>query len=283
MLPAALALGVVQLNQLFMPLFASFAQGGVSALQNAILLVQMPQGVVAIAISTAVLPGLSEKASLGDMDAFKRSAGDSLALVIFFLVPAALFFLFFRYELVDAIFNLGGSFDAAATRATAEALFWYSFGLVAMGGTVLANRFFYSIQNTRTPLVLAGISVAVNLILNILFHVFASDTALVALANSLSITLNCILLLICIHRKTGGLAWGGFFRESAKIIIAASVMALAVFALLSGFDPLRILSPIPRLALMLAAALFVYLAASHLLRVKEIGFMLAMFRKRENV
>ena len=283
MLPAALALGVVQINQLIVPLFASFSQGGISALQNAILVVQMPQGVFAIAISTAILPGLSRKASLGDTEGFKRSMGDGLALVTFFMVPAALFLLFFRYSIIDAIFNLGGHFDSAAVHATAEALFWYSFGLIAMGGTVLANRFFYSIQNTRTPLVLASVSVAANIILNFLFHMLSDNTALIAFANSLSMTLNFVLLLIFAGRKTGGLYWGHIFRESAKIAAAALAMVLAVYALelLIPLAPDRTtLAAFLRLGLMLFAGLLVYGIFALAFRVTEVRFVLNAIRAR---
>jgi putative peptidoglycan lipid II flippase len=283
MLPAALALGVVQFNQLIVPLFASFSQGGISALQNAILVVQVPQGVFAIAISTALLPGLSKKASLGDMEGFKRSMGDGLALVIFFMVPAALFLLFFRYSVIDAIFNLGGHFDSAAVHATAEALFWYSFGLIAMGGTVLANRFFYSIQNTRTPLILASVSVAVNLALNLLFHSLSNNTALIAFANSISMTLNFVLLLIFAGRKVGGFYWMPVFRESAKIIAAALAMAAAVFALehLFPLPPDRTtLIAFLRLGLMLMTGILVFFTAALAFRVKEVAFVLTVIRAR---
>jgi putative peptidoglycan lipid II flippase len=279
MVPAALALGVVQLNQFIVPLFASFSQGGVAALQNAILVVQMPQGVFAIAISTALLPGLSRKASLQDTEGFRQGMRDGLGLVLFFMVPSALFFLFFRHSLIDAIFNLGGSFDAAAVNATARSLFWYSFGLIAMGGTVLANRFFYSIQNTRTPLMLALIAVAANMALNILFHVLSTDTSLIALANSLSITLNCALLLIFAAKRTGGLPWRGIFGGMLKIGFAAMLMVLAAYGVecLMPLAPDRsILEAALRLALMLAAAVCVYFAAGACLRVHEASLMFSM-------
>jgi putative peptidoglycan lipid II flippase len=283
MIPAALALGVVQLNQFIVPLFASFAQGGVAALQNAILVVQMPQGVFAIAISTALLPGLSRKASLQDTAGFKQGRGDGLGRVLFFMVPAALFFLFFRYPLIDAIFNLGGSFDAQAVDATARALFWYSFGLVAMGGTVLANRFFYSIQNTRTPLILALCAVAANLVLNIVFHVVSDDTSLIALANSLSITLNFALLLIFASRRMGGLSWQGIFREMGKIVLAGAWMVLAVYGV-EQLMPLAsnrsVLEAALRLIVMLAAAFGVYFAGAFVLRVNEAAMILSMLRGR---
>jgi len=283
MVPAALALGVVQMNQFIVPLFASFSQGGVAALQNAILVVQMPQGVFAIAISTALLPGLSRKASLRDTDGFKQGMRDGLGLVLFFMVPSALFFLFFRHTLIDAIFNLGGSFDAAAVDATARSLFWYSFGLIAMGGTVLANRFFYSIQNTRTPLALAIIAVAANMALNILFHFLSNDTSLIALANSLSITLNFALLLLFAARRTGGLPWRGILLGMAKITLAGSLMALAAWGV-ERLMPLAadrsIFDAAIRLILMIAAAIGVYFAAAIALRVHEASLMFSMLRRR---
>jgi len=283
MLPAALALGVVQLNQLFVPFFASWNEGGMSALQNAILLVQMPQGVFAIAISTALLPGLSRQASLGDMEGFRRGMANGLALVIFFMVPAALFFVFFRVEIVDAIFNLGGKFDAKAVQATAESLYWYSLGLIGMGGTVLANRFFYGMRDTRTPLLVALASVLVNILCNVLFHLTIRDTAMIALANSIAVTVNFILLMAIISRRTGGLDWSLIGRESAKILIAASVMSVAVAAVsaLFGIPETRTVSfAILRFGVMLVVAVVSFVAVAALLKVGELGEILSMIRAR---
>jgi hypothetical protein len=96
-------------------------------------------------------------------------------------------------------------------------------------------------------------------------------------------TLNFALLLIFAAKRTGGLDWGGLFREMMKVVFAASIMVLAVYGIESliplGPDrsaPLALL----RLALMLTAAFCVYFAAAFCLRINEAVMILSMIRGR---
>lgn len=283
MLPAALALGVVQLNQLMAPFFASYSKGGMAALQNSILLIQMPQGVFAIAVSTALLPSLSEHVSRGDYAAFRSDMRDGLGLVFLFTIPAALFFLFLGQEVVSALFNLGGKFQAEDVGMTARALFFYAFGLLSMGGTVLANRCFYSMKNTTTPLVVAVGSVVLNLIANVVFHLLQLGFEYIALANSIAVTANFVVLLLLIQKKSGSLPWANVLLECAKIVIASGLMVL-LLSLLA--PPLRSLlgrgpaGELLRLAVLVVAGAGMYFVVCRLLRVKEISMLKSAFRGR---
>lgn len=283
MAPAALALGVVQLNQLIAPFFASYAKGGVSALQNAILLVQMPQGVFAIALSTVLLPTLSEHATRGDNHAFRRGMQDGLGLVLLFSIPSALFFIFFGREVIDAVFA-GGQFTATDLDRTAPALLLYSTGLIGMGGTVLANRFFYALRDMKTPFLVALGSVAFNLLLNLVFHFTNPGAfALIALSNSLSVTANFVLLILLVQRRMGRFRWGHIFLESGKITIAGCAMAAAAILAwhgLAGVLPQTFFWKIGLLLLATVAATGTFYLIARLLGVHEIALLLSHIRKR---
>lgn len=281
--PAALALGVVQLNQLFAPFFASFSPGGMSALQNAILLVQMPQGVFAVAVSTAILPTLSSQAGSGDHNGFRKSMEDGLGLVLLFMIPASLFFLFLGEPVIGAIFKLGGKFDNRALQDTARALFFYSFGLIGMGGAVLANRFFYGLKDMKTPLRVAAGCVVLNLGGNVVFHFLSLDFAYIALANSIAMTVNFAGLMWLIQRRTGRFDWQKIAGDSARIVISSCAAVAASFGLWQLLDHLvgtGTVAGLGKLAVVLGGGGMVFLGTAWLLKVREIAILSAALRRR---
>ena len=280
--PAALGLGVVQINQLLVPFFASFTTGGINALQISILLIQMPQAVFAIAISTAILPTLSEQVSKSNMTGFKKTMNDGLGMILFFTIPSTIFLFFMGKEIVTALFALGGKFGVMDAEFTAKALLFYTIGLIGMGGTVLANRFFYSLQDMKTPFYLALISVAVNLGLNLLFHSARLGFQFIALANSIAVILNFILLIVLIQKKAGLLKWSGLLLESMKILLSSFLMILAAYHLspvITGMIPKSFLSNLISLIIVMIISASVFILFCKLFKVKEINMITGMFRK----
>jgi len=281
--PAALALGVVQINQLLAPVFSSYVKGGMSALQNGILLIQMPQGVFAIAVSTAILPLLSEQVATKDFVGFKNSMSEGIGLVLLFTIPATMFFIFMGRETVDAIFNLGGQFGAEGSRMTAKALGFYAFGLIGMAGTVLANRFFYSMKNMKTPFFVALVSVAVNLIANIIFFNLKLGFETIALANTLAVTVNLIILMLLIQRKVGKFKWLFILNESFKILLA-SILMIGIIIIshqqLSILFGVGIASRVGAMALSVGAGGLAFIVAGYLLKIKEIKHLSQSLKRK---
>lgn len=281
--PAALALGVVQLNQLIAPFFASFDAGGMAALQNSILLVQMPQGVFAVAVSTAILPTLAEQAGEKDYTAFRRSMEDGLGLVLLFMIPAALFFIFMGDNIISAIFKLGGKFDLQALNKTSHALFFYAFGLIGMGGAVLANRFFYGLKDMKTPFRIAVLCVVINLGGNLIFHFSGLNFAYIALANSIAMTVNFAALLWLIQKRTGFFNWSKISVESGKIVISGSLFVLTAkgcWHLITELIGRTVAGEILAMGVAVAAGGVIFLVIAWLLKTREIAILFAMLRRR---
>jgi len=282
MVPAAMALGVVQLNQLIAPFFASYFRGGMAALQNSILLVQMPHGVFAIALSTALLPALSEHATRGDNDAFRKSISDGLGLVLLFSIPSALFLLFMGPGVIDAVF-IGGKFTTIDLERTARALFYHSFGLIGMGGTVLANRFFYSLRDMRTPFIVAILSVLLNLICNIVFHLLGLGFALIALSNSIAVTANFITLLLLVQKRIGRFQWRTIFLECGRITTASCAFvatSILIWNLLAQAVPDTFLWKLTRLGISGAGGGMLFLMIARLLGIREISMVAEYINRR---
>ena len=96
---------------------------------------------------------------------------------------------------------------------TASALSMYSIGLVAYGLRDIINKVFYSLQDTKTPMINGAIAMGLNIVLNIIFVKFMGHAGL-ALATSLSALICTFLLFYSLRKKIGN-----FGQE--KILITA--------------------------------------------------------------
>src|SRR3989442_2785498 len=76
-----------------------------------------------------------------------------------------------REPIIRVLFQ-HGQFVAESTRLTARALLYYAVGLPALASVKLIVPAFYSTRDTKTPVIIASISLVLNIILNIIFLQF---------------------------------------------------------------------------------------------------------------
>ncbi|MFP4085068.1 MAG: murein biosynthesis integral membrane protein MurJ [Desulfonatronovibrio sp.] len=202
MLPTVLGAAVYQLNILMGTVLASFlAAGSISYLYYADRLVQFPLGVFAVAISTVALPSLSVMAGAQDMTGFKKTLSTSLSLTLFIALPSTAGLIGLSHPLIDIIFGRG-EFTGTDVQATSLALIGYSVGLPAFSCVRPLISAFYALEDTRTPVKIAIISLVVNIGLGIILMQKLDHLGL-ALAASFSSWVNVILLGTSLRGKTG--------------------------------------------------------------------------------
>ena len=83
---------------------------------------------------------------------------------------------------------------------------------------------FYSLQDTRTPAITAGIAVGANIGLS-LWLMTILDAAGLALATALASMLNGSILVAVLHRRLGRVEWGAVVRSAGRILAACIPMA----------------------------------------------------------
>lgn len=234
MLPSVFALGVVQLNVFISTRLAShLPEGSVSYLYYADRFMELPLGIFAISVATAILPTLSKQASQGKMDDLKETLSFSLRLVFFFTIPSMFLLISLRVPILNILFQRG-SFTYISTVKTAEALLYYSLGLWAFSGIRLITPVFYSFQDTTTPVLIASVSVVVNLIMGLIL-MFPLKHGGLALATSLAACCNFILLIIFLRRRIGNILDYGLLKSLAKITVA-SVCSASTAYFVSSFE-----------------------------------------------
>lgn len=229
MLPAVFGAAVYQINIIVGNMLASLLpQGSISYLYYADRLVQFPLGIFAIATATAVLPSFSKYAARNDTAALNETFGYALRLVSFITVPAMVGLIILREPIIGLLFQRG-AFDADTTILTAQALLYYGFGLWAFSAVRIVVPLFYALQDTRTPVTMAAISIGVNIILGATLMWPLKHGGL-ALATSLASILNLVLLIRALNKKVGLLKWVPVLKSIIKSLCCAVVMGVVVMA-----------------------------------------------------
>ncbi len=227
MLPTVFGAAVYQINILVGTLLASLLpEGSVSYLYYADRLVQFPLGIFAIATATAILPSLSRQAASRDLEAVKATFAHAMKLVLFITIPSMVGLIILREPIVALLFKRG-VFDSKAVQLTAYALLYYSIGLWAFSCVRIVVSTFYALQDTRTPVRMAVISIIANIVLGIILMGPLAHGGL-ALATSLASMLNLGLLIRALKIKLGPLGLRNIAESACKSVLCAAIMGAVV-------------------------------------------------------
>ena len=226
MLPMVLGAAVYQLNIVVNTLLASFlARGSISYLYYADRLVQFPLGVFGIAMGTAALPSFSHLASQGRRQELWSTLNSSLGLTLFVSLPAAAGLIGLSQPLVQALFARG-AFGAASSEATAAALVGYSVGLPAFSCVRPLVSAYYSLQDGRTPVIIASACLVCNAALGLWLMQHLAHVGL-ALAVSLASWLNVLLLGRFLRADASWWAWR---RDHAVMLLLSLLLGAGCYA-----------------------------------------------------
>jgi len=134
-----------------------------------------------------------------------------------------------REPIIRVLFQ-HGQFVAASTRLTARALLYYSIGLPALASVKLIVPAFYSTRDTKTPVIIASISLVLNIVLNIVFMQFffkRVQNGGPALATALATFFDFFALFIIFRIRYGAMGTMEILRSFAKISLCAGIMGVA--------------------------------------------------------
>src|SRR6185503_11588342 len=201
--PGTLGVAAVNINVLVNTYLAAAQQGAVSWLGYAFRLMYLPIGLFGVSIATAALPDLSRHAAARDTAAIRRGVSSALRLMLMLNVPAMIGLVVLAEPIVALLYQRG-HFTDADTRATAAALRFYAPGLIGYSIVKIASPTFYSLGNSRTPVMVSVASVAVNLALNIVLFQIMGFRGL-ALGTAIAALFNASTLLWLLRARIGGL------------------------------------------------------------------------------
>lgn len=285
--PRMLGLAAGQVNLIVSTALASgLAAGSVTAFTYAFQLSQLPVGIIGVSIAVALFPTLSRDAALGRASEIRRQVNASLRVLVFVAAPLAALMVVLR-EPVASVFFEYGLFSADSATRTASALAWFAIGVPAHVVVHVLTRAFYAMQDTWTPVAWAVVAVVANIGL-MLALVGPMGVEGLALALSVSATLEVIGLLIALRRRLGGLDGrtlaASFARSGAATLAATLIMIGTFWAITAGLPELEG-SGAGRLVELLipsGAGLAVYLGAAVLLGASEVATLRRVVRRPES-
>jgi putative peptidoglycan lipid II flippase len=225
MLPALFGVSVGQISLVINTIFASFlVAGSVSWLYFADRLMELPAGMLGVALGTILLPSLSRHYASGDAQEYGKLLDWGLRVTLLLALPAAAALAVLAVPLIATLFHYGrfGDEDLWMTR---QALVAYSVGLVGLILVKILAPGFYARQNVMTPVKIGLVTLFATQLMNLAFIVPLKHAGL-ALAIGLGACLNAALLYRGLRR--GGIyapqpGWAAF---AAKIALAVAAMAL---------------------------------------------------------
>ncbi|PYT47831.1 MAG: murein biosynthesis integral membrane protein MurJ [Acidobacteria bacterium] len=232
MIPRLFGIGIGQINLLIDTRFATASmmpEGSLAALYLADRVMELVLGGYAIAVATAILPMMSHQAAGKDYEALKKTLSFSVRIVAFITIPAALGLMILREPIIRVLFQ-HGQFVAESTRLTARALLYYSIGLPALASVKLIVPAFYSTRDTKTPVIIASISLVINIVLNIVFIQFfykRVQNGGPALATALATFFDFFALFIIFRIRYGSMGTMEILRSFSKIFLCAGIMGVA--------------------------------------------------------
>jgi putative peptidoglycan lipid II flippase len=276
--PAVLGVSVAQISLLINTIFASFlATGSVTWLYYADRLMELPIGLLGVALGTILLPNLSRRFVDGSREEYKRLLDWGLRLTVVLAAPCAVALAILAIPILATLFK-HGEFAAHDVLMTRQALIAYSVGLVALVLVKILAPAFYARQNTRTPVKIAIVTLLATQLMNLAF-VWHLRHAGLALAIALAAWVNAGLLYWKLRQQEIFTPLAGWPSFMLKVAISLGVMAGVLFWLAGGADSwlhAGSWARIQRLAIIVLVGSGSYFGA-----LWVTGFRLSDFSKRE--
>lgn len=259
MMPAIFGGSVIQINLLLDTLIASFLTvGSVSWLYYSNRLVELPVGVLGVALATVILPALAKNHAGRQKEAFSSSLDWALRWVVLIAMPATLGLVLLAEPVLSTLFQYD-AFTGEDVHRAGRSLMAYGFGLIGFILIKVLVPGFTARQDMRTPVLYGIYTIAANLALNVLL-VFQLAHAGLALATSLTALLNAGLLLRKllqdgIYKPRAG--WAVFMGRAALANVAMGLL-LSYGVDTAAWQSWQAAERIYHLALYIGSAVMVY-------------------------
>ena len=203
-------------------------EGAISSLNYADKLFQLPLGLFVAGISVPIFPLLSEQVAAKAPERVKATLDFALRLMGFLLVPATVGIILLRYPLIGLLLE-HGEFSPSDTSRTAWALLFLCLGLYAYAGRDTVTRVFYAYHDTRTPVKISVVTVALTIGLSYLFMQFLGVGGL-TLGMTVALIINFTVLMWLLRRKVGVIALRRTAVSLARVLGASALMGVVIWA-----------------------------------------------------
>lgn len=197
---------------------------GPGALDYANKILGIISGVIIVSISTGIYPTLTKRAASGQMDQLKAIVTKYITASCLLVIPATVGLMVLAEPVIQLIY-MRGEFKEASVILTGGILFYYAPYLVGYAIRDVITQAFFALKNTRTPVAVSGIMVAVDVVLNIILSGIMGINGL-ALATSLGSGFGALLMILAFRKREGRFDLKRLTVNLLKIIFAALAMGI---------------------------------------------------------
>ena len=181
-IPGMVASSAPQLLIVAGAIIASSSPSAVSWLYFANRLIELPLGMVGVAMGTVLIPELTRALHGGDKSAIVNAESRALELAVGLALPAMLGLIALSEPIVRLLFERG-AFTATDTQSTSQALIFLALGLPAHVLVKALSPAFFARENTYVPVVATLKAFVVAIVLAVLLgHFFGASGIAAAIA-----------------------------------------------------------------------------------------------------
>jgi putative peptidoglycan lipid II flippase len=226
--------GIVLSNQVALVVVLALADGAripgaVSAWTYAYTFFQLPYGIIAVSVMSAVTPSLSARWAEGNLVAFRHRMAFGLRSILALVIPSAVGMIILAHPLIDLVLAHGAETSAQAS-VTASTLAMFALGLPGFCTFLYLVRVLQAMQDTRTAFRIYLVENGINIVLAVAL-VGSLGVRGLALSMSVAYSVAALLALSVVTKKEGGLAGHDLGTPLTRVLVATAVMAVAtVFA-----------------------------------------------------
>jgi len=298
MVPRTIGTAAFHINLMVITAIAStLVAGSISIFNFANNIQHFPIGIIGASFALASFPVLSRAWVDGQREKFLENFSSVFRQILFLIIPVSISVFLLRAQLVRLILGTG-QFGWQDTRLTAACLGLFCFGIFAFSAVPFLSRVFYSFQDTKTPVIISLVTIALNVSLCFLFvwllsfdnffHSFIVDNlklygissiGVVGLPLALAISgvVRFCLLLFFLRKKLGHIRLREIKSSFEKIFLASLLMAIAVYFSLQFLAALVDMQTFAGLLVQVILAFlvgaFIYLLSTYLLKSPEMKIM----------
>lgn len=244
--------------------------GSITALNYATKFIQLPQGLFTLAVTTVIFSPLSAFAARNEFDNVRMMLEKGIRAILLMAVPCSAALLVVGGSVMMILFQ-HGRFDASATEMSTRTLMYLTVGLAGFCLNLPLIRCFYALGKQRIPLMITMASIPVKIGLSLKLGEIMMERGL-ALATSLTYTINAVVMVVMLRRFLPGLLGRAFGAFALRLSVASIAMLAVTWLVNSGLAlllPSTHLGVFVRLAFVGAAAAAAFGVFGVLLGIEE--------------
>ena len=273
-------MGYVIANQVSLYVVTNLANSGpegtVATYQYAFAFFQLPHGLIAVSLMTAVLPRLATAFVDSDLDAFRANFREGMNVLFTVVLAASAGYVIVAKPVVQVVFERG-AFSASGTTETARTLIAFAVGLPAFSAYLYAIRAFHARQDTRTPFWINVLENTLNIVLAVVLTTRTASGLAVAFSGAYLIA--AVIAVLVLNHYVGGLIDRNLFTMMGKAAIAA--VATMLGAIIPILPPLSSLDwPPAQLLLRVTFGGIAFFVALSFLRIEGLDRYVSVLRRK---